>query len=82
MATGQAKGLCGLRCDFCNGEVAEVTPLNKLSKITCVMGHIYSKLKADGDVYFQNIKEVKKDNPIKRAKPSMSEMWKGASRRG
>lgn len=69
-----------MRCDFCNGDVVEVIPLNKLSKITCYAGHVYSKLKKEGDVYFQNVKTVtKENNPIKRAKPSMSKMWKAAS---
>lgn len=72
-----------MRCDVCNGDVLEVEPLNKLSKFTCYAGHVYSKLKKDGDIYFQNVKTVKtENNQIKRQKPSMSEMWQEASRRG
>jgi hypothetical protein len=49
-------------CDICAGEIVEMQPLNKLSKLTCRAGHTYSKLKRDGDAYFKTQTDVKKEN--------------------
>lgn len=65
------------------GEVVELKPLNKLSNITCVNGHDYSKLRREGDAYFSKTpKPVEnKNHETKRGKPTMSQLWKEASGR-